>query len=209
MARGSLSTRFAAFAIALCFAMPAFAESVVAQSAPAESAVAAAPARLTVAQSREAQALFGFDVAIPKIIEEAFKEQPEYQTMTPTQRECLLDMASPAFHGLFDDAFTELFGDTGTLASWKAFSVSPGGKVFIDGMRQAVLFKINGGAEPDMAGMFAAMGDAEKADIVAFMESPAASVMKKGFPDVEFPPGMEKTLQARAEKECGVTLEKL
>jgi len=204
MARGSLAVRFAAFAVAFCFAMPVFAES-----APAESAVAAAPARLTVAQSREAQALFGFDVGIPKIIEAAFKEQPEYRTMTPTQRECLLDMASPAFRGLFDDAFIELFGDTGTLASWKAFSVSPGGKVFIDGMRKVVLSKIDGGPEPDMAGMFAAMGDTEKADIVAFMESPAADVMKKGFPDVEFPPGMEKTLQARAEQECGVTLDKL
>lgn len=198
MARGSLIARIAALALAFCIAMPVFAESTA----------AAAPSRLTVAQAREAQALFGFDEAIPKIIEEAFKEQPEYRTMTPTQRECLLGMASPAFYGLFDDAFIDLFGDAGTLASWKAFSVSPGGKVFLDGMRQAVLFKINGGAEPDMAGIFGAMGDAEKADIVAFMESPAASVLKKGFPEVEFPTGMEKTLQARAEKECGVTLDK-
>lgn len=199
--RISRTARIAALAVAFCLAMPVAAESVV--------AAVPAPTRLTVAQSREAQALFGFDVAIPRIIEEAFKEQPQYQTMTPSQRECLLNMASPAFYGLFDDAFIELFGDSEALAGWKAFSATPGGKVFLDGMRKAVLFKINGGTEPDMAGIFAAMGNAEKADIVAFMESPAANVMKKGFPDVEFPPGMEKTLQARAEKECGVTLDKL
>ncbi len=199
MRRASFLARIAALTLALCFAMPA----------SAESTVAAAPAPLTVAQSREAQALFGFDAAIPKIIEEAFKEQSQYQTLTPTQRGCLLEMASPAFHGLFDDAFIELFGNTDVLASWKAFSLTPGGRVFIDGMRKAVLFKINGDPEPDMAGIFGALGDAEKADIVAFMESPAAGVMKKGFPDAEFPPGMEKMLQARAEQECGVTLDKL
>ncbi len=199
MVRAVLAARIAALAVALCFATPAF----------AESAITAAPARLTVEQAREAQALFGFDVAIPTIIEEAFKEQPQYQTMTPTQRECLLVMASPAFYGLFDDAFIELFGDTEVLAGWKAFSITPGGRQFIDGMRKAVLFKIKGEPEPDMAGIFGAMNDAEKADIAAFIESPAASVMKKGFPDVEFPPGMEKILQARAQKECGVTLDKL
>lgn len=199
MRRVSFLARIAAFALALCSAMPAI----------AESAVATAPAPLTVAQAREAQALFGFDAAIPKIIEEAFKEQPQYRTLTPTQRECLLGMASPAFHGLFDDAFIELFGDTDVLASWKAFSVSPGGRVFLDSMRKAVLFKINAGPEPDMTGIMGSMGDAEKADIVAFMESPAAGVMKKGFPDVQFPPGMEKMLQARAQQECGVTLDKL
>ena len=199
MRRVSRLARIAACALALGSAMPAFAESVV----------AAAPAPLTVAQAREAQALFGFDAAIPKIIEEAFKEQPQYGAMTPTQRGCLLEMASPAFRGLFDDAFIELFGDTDVLADWKAFSLTPGGRVFIDGMRKAVLFKINGDPEPDMAGIFGALGDAEKTDIVAFMESPSAGVMKKGFPDVEFPPGMEKTLQARAEQECGVTLDKL
>ncbi len=190
--------RTVAFAVAFCFVMPVAAEPAV-----------AAPARLTVAQAREAQALFGFDEAIPKIIEEAFKEQPEYQTMTPTQRQCLLDMASPSFYGLFDDAFIEMFGDPGIFAGWKAFSETPGGRIFLGGMRKAVLFKINGGPEPDMAGMFGAMGDAEKADVAAFMESPAASVMQKGFPDVTFPPGMEKTLQARAQQECGVTLDKL
>lgn len=199
MRRVSRLVRIAACALALSSTMPVF----------AESAVAAAPAPLTVAQAREAQALFGFDVAIPKIIEEAFKEQPQYRTMTPAQRACLLEMASPAFRGLFDDAFIDLFGDTDVLANWKAFSLTPGGKVFIDGMRKAVLFKINGDPEPDMVGIFGALGDAEKADIVAFMESPAAGVMKKGFPDVAFPPDMEKTLQARAEQECGVTLDKL
>lgn len=201
MVRAVLAARIAVIAVALCFAVPAAAESAI--------AAVPAPAPLTVEQAREAQALFGFDVAIPTIIEEAFKEQPQYQTMTPTQRECLLGMASPAFYGLFDDAFIELFGDTEVLAGWKAFSITAGGRIFIDGMRQAVLFKIKGGTEPDMAGIFGALGDAEKADITAFMESPAASVMKKGFPDVEFPPGLEKTLQARAEKECGVTLDKL
>lgn len=199
MRQASFLARIAALTLALCSSMPVFAESTV----------VTAPAPLTVAQAREAQALFGFDAAIPKIIEQAFKEQPEYRTMTPTQRECLLDMASPAFRGLFDDAFIELFGDTDVLASWKAFSLTPGGKVFVDGMRKAVLSKINGGPEPDMAGFFGALGDAERADIVTFMESPAAGVMKKGFPDVQFPPGMEKTLQARAEQECGVTLDKL
>lgn len=199
MRRASFIVQIKAFALALCFSVPAF----------AESAVAAAPVSLTVAQAREGQALFGFDVAIPKIIEEAFKEQPEYRTMTPTQRGCLLEMASPAFHGLFDDAFIELFGDTDVLASWKAFSLTPGGKVFMDSMRKAVLFKIGVEPEPDMAALMGSMGDAEKADIVAFMESPAAGVMRKGFPDVEFPPGMKKTLQARAEQECGVTLDKL
>lgn len=204
MRRASFLARIAALTLALCFAMPVFAGNAL-----AESAVAATPAPLTVAQAREAQALFGFDVAIPTIIEEAFKEQPEYQTMTPTQRECLLDMASPAFYGLFDEAFIELFGDTEVLAGWKAFSVTPGGRIFIDTMRKAVLFKIKGEPEPDMTGIFAAMNDAEKADMAGFIGSPAASVMQKGFPDVEFPPGLEKTLQARAQKECGVTLDKL
>lgn len=191
----------AALALAFCFATPVSAETVVA-------AQPAAP-RLTVEQSREAQALFGFDVAIPIIIEVAFKEQPEYQNMTPAQRECVLSLASPAFHGLFDDAFIELFGDSGTVVAWRAFSETPGGRVFLGSIRKVVLSKIKNEPEPDMAATMTAMSDAEKADIVLFMGSPAAGVMKKGFPDVDLPPGMEKTLLARTDKECGVKLEKL
>lgn len=191
--------QIAALAIVLCVATPAF----------AESAVAAAPVstRLTVAQAREAQALFGFDVAIPKIVEEALKEQPQYRTMTPKQRECVLGVASPVFRGLFDDAFIELFGDSEALARWKAFSASPGGRIFMGGMRKTLLSRIDAGPEPDMAEILGTMSDAEKADIVAFMASPASDVIKKGFPDVDFPPGMQKTLQALSEKECGVTLD--
>jgi hypothetical protein len=198
--------RIAAFALGFCLAVPAAAESrgaaEIVRSRPA-------PAALTVEQSREAQALFGFDVAIPVIIEQAFKEQPEYQTMTPAQRECVLGLASPAFSSLYDSVFVELFGDSEILGGWKAFSETPGGRIFLGNLRKTVLFKIDIGPEPDTAAAMDALSDAERADIVVFMDSRAASVMKKGFPDAKFSAEMEKTLLARTEKECGVTLDKL
>jgi hypothetical protein len=192
--------RSAALVVAFCIALPASAESPVA---------APASARLTVEQAREAQALFGFDAAIPTIIEQAFKEQPQYRTMTPAQRDCILGLATPAFYGLFDDAFIEMFGDSGALEGWRAFSLTPGGRIFLDGMRKSLQSKLSGGPEYDLGGTFQALSDAEKADVVGFMGSPASKVMQKGFPDVGFPPSLEKTLNARALQECGVSLDPL
>lgn len=198
--------RNAAFSLVFCLPMPAAAESRAATEIPAPRP---APAALTVEQSREAQALFGFDMAIPVIIEQAFKEQPEYLTMSPAQRECVLGLASPAFSSLFDSAFIELFGDSEILGGWKAFSETPGGRIFLDSLRKTVLFKIDIGSQPDTAAAMNAMNEAERADIAAFMQSRAAGVMKKRFPDAKFSPETEKSMLARTEKECGVILDKL
>jgi hypothetical protein len=200
--------RCIALALSICAALPAFAESTGAQSdatVPATAVPSSTP--LTVAQSREVQALLGFDVAIQRIIPDALAERPAHAKMTPKQRECVLGLATPVFQSIFDAAFIELFVDAETLEGWKTFATTPGGKIFVGTMRATALAKVGAGPEPDIAAAMAALGDAEKADIGGFMMSPPAAVLKKPFPDADFPPGAEAELEARTRKECGVVLD--
>lgn len=194
--------RIAVFAVALCIGLPAQAGESVAADTPQT-------APFTIAQSREAQALFGFDAAIPVIIEQSFKEQPEYAALTPMQRECVIGVASPAFHSLFDDAFIQLFGDSGILDAWKTFAETAGGKLFVDNIRRSAMLKINGEPEPDASATIAAMSDSQRADISAFFDSRAATILGRRFPEVGMTPESKTILLARTQQECGVTLDHL
>lgn len=200
--------RGVALALLICTASPASAESTGSRSeerAPETAAPSSTP--LTVAQSREVQALLGFDVAIQRIIPDALAERSSYAKMTTKQRECVLGLATPVFESIFDAAFIELFVDAETLEGWKTFATTPGGKIFVGAMRATALAKVGAGPEPDIAAAIAALGDAEKADIGAFMMSPPAAVLKKPFPDADFPPGAEAELEARTREACGVVLD--
>jgi hypothetical protein len=195
-----------ALALSICVTLPVSAESTGLQSdETARATTTSTP--LTVAQSREVQALLGFDVAIQRIIPDALAERPAYAKMTPRQRECVLGLATPVFQSIFDAAFIELFVDAETLEGWKTFATTPGGKIFVGTMRATALAKVGAGPEPDIAAAMAALGDAEKADIGGFMMSPPAAVLQKPFPDADFPPGAEAELQARTRETCGVVLD--
>lgn len=205
------SVRIAVIAAALCIALPsAAAELASAKPAVAEPAgeSASTDAPLTVAQAHEAQALFGFDEAIPVIIEMTFKQQPEYASITAQQRECTLREASPALQGMFDKAFIELFGDTGILDGWKAFAGTAGGKRFVDDMRASAMRKVRAQPQADPS-TTAAMSEAEKDDIRAFSASRAATVLHKSFPDVDMTPEAKAALLARIQQTCGVALSNL
>lgn len=168
-----------------------------------------APVPLTVEEAREAQALFGFDGAIPRIVEKSFQEQPEYLAMTPAQRTCVVGIASPAFQSLFDEAFSQLFGDRATLSEWTVFSATAGGKIFIAQMRKAALVKVGGEAEPDLSAAIAAMTDAEKEDVRAFASNPASRVLQKSFSNVSFSADAERAVLGRIHQECGIALDRL
>lgn len=208
------SVRIAVLAAALCIALPsaaaehaAFEPAAIDPAATGESASTDAP--LTVAQAREAQALFGFDGAIPVIIEMTFKQQPEYASITAQQRECTLREASPALQGMFDKAFIELFGDTGILDGWRAFARTAGGKRFIDDMRTSAMRKVSDQPLDEVSSSVAAMSDAEKEDVRVFAASRAATVLHKSFPDVDIAPEEKAALLARIQQTCGVTLSNL
>lgn len=207
--------RIVVLASALCIALPSPAAGIrsaeptavrPARAKPAADESAPAGAPLTVAQAREAQALFGFDEAIPMIIEMAFKEQPEYASITDRQRECAIREASPAMYAVFDRAFIELFGDTSILDGWRAFSKTAGGKRFIDDMRASAALKVKGQPVEDASSTIARMNQAEKDDIRAFWATRAATVLDKEFPNMDMTPEAKAAVRARIQQTCGVAL---
>lgn len=197
--------RFAACAIVLCMTVPAFAAAPAPETVPVP-APATTPARLDTAQSRQAQALLGFDKALPGIIELAFREQPQYATMTAPQRDCVRALGTPVIRAMFDEAIGEMFGDAATLDHWNAFSRTPGGAAFLAATRARAIAMAEGRDDADMATAMRALPDADRDAVIAFLGSPAGAVLRRGFPAAGLPTQTRDALNLRARQECGVEL---
>ncbi|HJR73395.1 MAG TPA: hypothetical protein VJ806_07120 [Luteimonas sp.] len=163
---------------------------------------AAAQARkLTEAEIVQIRNLLGFTPEVTlKVVRMSLEQQPELKRYDAAKQDCLLKGLQPEVDGKLQQAFGDLFEDSETIAAWLRFADTPGGGKLVGAMRMAVTAKVDGGMVPNPLGMIAGMTDAERADVTAFMESPASAVLKKDFPDMEQPTAFGEATARR----CGI-----
>ena len=145
--------------------------------------------------------LFGFDVLIDLVFEKQFDAAPIFDTLAPEKRTCLLDLLRADMHVAMGKSIGEMFVDQQTIADWMAFSLTPGGGTFLQAMRDTVEASAKGEKAPDMAAVMMALAPEDTAAVAAFMHSPAAQVMEKGFPDM---PTSGGTPMERQFEHCGI-----
>lgn len=164
----------------------------------APAAYARTPTNAEIAQVQE---LLGFTPATTlSVIKLSFGRQPEFARYSVGQQTCFIDALRPEVEKELRDSFKTLFVDSETVAAWLRFGKTPGGDRFTGLMRSGVEAKLKGSAMPNPLEAIGEMSDAERADVTAFMESPAAAVLKKDFPEWKIPPGAGKD----AARRCGV-----
>ncbi|MCL1633683.1 hypothetical protein M2650_03360 [Luteimonas sp. SX5] len=147
------------------------------------------------------KSLLGFTPDVTrKVVRASFDSQPELKRYDAAQQDCLLDALQPEVEGKLSEAFGDLFEDSETVAAWLRFAGTPGGAKLTGAMRAGVDAMINGGTAPNPFGTVSGMTAAERADVAAFMESPAAGVLKKDFPDLEKPVAFGQD----AARKCGI-----
>lgn len=155
----------------------------------------------TDAEITQIRNLLGFTPEVTlKVVRMSFERQPELKRYDAAKQDCLLKGLQPEVDGKLQQAFGDLFEDSETIAAWLRFAGTPGGGRFVGMMRAAVDAKLNGGMAPNPLGMIDGMTEAERADVAAFMESPASAVLKKDFPDMEQPVGFGE----EAARRCGI-----
>ena len=147
------------------------------------------------------QKLFGFDVLIDLVFEKQFDAAPIFNTLAPEKKACLLDLLRADMHASMGKSMGEMFVDQKTIADWMAFSLTSGGGTFLQMMRATVVAKATGQEAPDLAAAMMALGPAESAEVAAFMHSPAAQVMEKGFPEM---PTSDETAMEQKFEQCDI-----
>lgn len=161
-------------------------------------ASATAPTDAEIVQIRN---LLGFTPEVTtKVVRMSLERQPELKRYDAAKQDCLLKGLQPEVDGKLHEAFGDLFEDSETIAAWLRFAGTPGGGKLVGAMRAAVDAKLNGGMTPNPLGMIAGMTEAERADVEAFLESPASAVLKKNFPDMERPTAFGEEVARR----CGI-----
>lgn len=155
----------------------------------------------TDAEIAQVQALLGFGPETTRIVvDSSFRQQPQFGDYDAKQQACLIDALTPEIDAELRNAFKTLFVDSETTAAWLRFGRTAGGGKFTGLMRAAVDAKLKGAMAPNPFSAIDGMSKAEQADISAFMQSPAASVLKKDFPDMPMPEAFGK----RAAQRCGI-----
>lgn len=145
--------------------------------------------------------LLGFTPEVTvKVVRMSLERQPELDRYDAAKQDCLIEGLRPEVDGKLHQAFGELFEDSGTIAAWMRFAGTPGGGKLVGAMRAAVNAKLDGGMAPNPLGMIAGMTEVERADVEAFLESPASAVLKKDFPDMERPVAFGE----EAARRCGI-----
>lgn len=161
---------------------------------------AAVPADVEIAQ---VQRLFGFTPAVTRrVIQGSFERQPEFSRYGEAQKTCFLDALQPDVENELRESFKRLFADAETVAAWLRFGRTAGGDRFTGLLRAAVDARLDGKIAPNPLAAVADMSDAERADVLAFMESPAALVLKKDFPEMKIP----VAAATRAAQRCDIDL---
>lgn len=164
----------------------------------AQAAYARTPTDAEITQIRN---LLGFTPEVTlKVVRMSFERQPELKRYDAAKQDCLLKGLQPEVDGKLHEAFGDLFEDSETIAAWMRFAGTPGGGKLVGAMRAAVDAKLNGGMAPNPLGMIAGMTETERADVEAFLESPASAVLKKDFPDMERPVAFGEEVARR----CGI-----
>lgn len=178
----------------------------LAWTAPAAAAVP------TDAEVAQIQQLLGFDVAIDKVIAGKIDNAEEFKAFSVSQRGCIKGELLPEFRGSMADAFRQLFGDGETIAAWTAFGQTKGGAKFVAGMREQIKGSIDnavdGSPKPEAAEFFKDMQADELMQVVEFMQTPAAKVLERDFPDTDVSPEQLQKLSERVSQRCGIELPK-
>ncbi len=155
----------------------------------------------TDAEIVQIRTLLGFTPEVTsKVVRTSLEQQPELKHYDAAKQDCLLKGLQPEVDRKLQQAFGDLFQDSETIAAWLRFAGTPGGGKLVGAMRSSVNAKVDGGMAPNPIGMIAGMNDAERADVTAFMESPASGVLKKDFPDMERPVAFGEETARR----CGI-----
>lgn len=191
-----MSAALARIALALSVALPG-------------AAAAAVP---TDAEVKTIQQLLGFDTAIRNVIAGKIDKAEEFKTLSGQERGCIRDQVLPPFEAQMRDSFRTLFGDGETIAAWSRFGQTAGGAKFFAGMRQQVNASIDrqvsGQApQPDVQ-FFKDMNAEELQQVMLFMQSPAAAVLQRDFPDTAPDEAEIDQLVAQVAQRCGVSLER-
>ncbi|TKR33242.1 hypothetical protein FCE95_02735 [Luteimonas gilva] len=161
-------------------------------------ALAQTPTDAEIAQVRD---LLGFGPATTRaVVDGSFRQQPQFGKYDAKEQSCLIGALTPEVDAELRNAFKTLFADSETTGAWLRFGRTAGGDKFTGLMRAAVDAKLKGVAAPSPFSAIDQMSKAEQADISAFMQSPAAAVLKKDFPDMPMPEAFGK----RAAQRCGI-----
>lgn len=175
----------------------------------AAPAAAAAPTDAEVAQIQQ---LLGFDVAIERVIAGKIDKAEEFKAFSVSQRGCIKGELLPEFRSSMVDAFRQLFGDGETIAAWTRFGQTKGGAKFVAGMREQIKGSIDnavdGAPKAEAAEFFKDMQADELMQVMEFMQSPAAKVLERDFPDTDVSPEQLQKLSERVSQRCGIELPK-
>lgn len=187
----------------------AFAAALVAGLAWAAPADAAVPTDAEVAQIQQ---LLGFDVAIERVIAGKIDNAEEFKGFSASQRGCIKGQLLPEFRTSMVDAFRQLFGDGETIAAWTRFGQTQGGAKFVAGMRAQVKGNIDnavdGAPKAEAVEFFKGMNAEELMQVMEFMQSPAAKVLEREFPDTDVSPAQIEQLGQRVSERCGIEMPK-
>jgi hypothetical protein len=179
--------RTLALALALLASLPA------AASVPTES------------QAREIEHMFGFDTMLGVMVQRTVADI-DAPSFTPAQKSCVASGVAASVEQRLLKSLSASFGDGDTVEAWKAFAGTAGGARMIGLLQRAVMATAAQTAPPDMPTELAAFSAKERGDVEAFIQTPAASVMERGFGAGLKPTEAEASaMHAQIVATCGLT----
>lgn len=132
-----------------------------------------------------AEALFGYDKIVAVAVARGRSSlDSKLATLAPETRSCVQKVIADAFTRKVDGIFAELFESSENISAWIEFSHSPTGAKFIAFLQRGAAAIVSGQAAPADANFNAALSDAEKDQLKAFLATPAGAVLAKGFPSL-------------------------
>ncbi len=160
----------------------------------------------TEADVAKMMALFGFEQAMPLIIQQQLDASEELAVYSSSQRKCVADLAQPAFQKHINGLFRTVFSDGDHINAWLAFAQTPGGTKMLSFIRAGVGAKMKGAEAPQPTEFLGDMSLEEMMQVTEFMQSPAAGMLEQEFPDSEVPAELIAELTQQASQRCGVVL---
>jgi hypothetical protein len=140
----------------------------------------AAAAVPTESQARDVEHLFGFDAMLGVVVQRTVTDI-DAPSFTAAQKSCVASAVGASVEQRLLKSLAVSFVDGDTVEAWKTFGATAGGRRMLGLMQRSVMAVATEAAPPDMATELAAFTAQERSDVEAFMQTPAASVMEKGF----------------------------
>lgn len=156
------------------------------------------------AQILSLKTLLGFDRLLAQAVKLSVRDEKAFAGIDEKKQVCVEGLVAPLVDAHLAQALRSLFNDGETIDQWIAFSKTPVGAKLLASMRDDMFVSALGEApqvekfNPDT------VSDEERADLIAFFTSPAATVLQKNFPDMALPEGELQAAAERALVECGL-----